>query len=74
MKGFFVMGYKSYKHIMECVFDPDRVIIYQRKDQSKGIWYVRILRKEGGYLIRSCKTKHQAIALNFAKETWKKCI
>jgi len=60
--------------MQECYFDPDKVIIYKRKKQSNDIWYVRILRKEGGYLIRSLKTKQQAIALDRAKETWTKLL
>ena len=68
------MGHKSYENIKECSFDPERVIIYQRKKQKSGIWYVRILRKEGGYLIRSCKTKRQAFAESVAKDIWMKLL
>ena len=42
--------------------DDEKLYLYKRKDQSGNKWYVRILKKEGGYLIKSLKTKNKTIA------------
>jgi len=53
---------KSYKGVKWLTINPDRVMIYQRKKQKNEIWYVRILKEAGGYVVRSLKTKRQAEA------------
>ena len=51
--------------------DDEKIYLYKRKDQSKNIWQIRILKKEGGYLVKSLKTKNKVIAEQKAWQIFK---
>ena len=57
-----------------CFFDPERVVLYKRKDKGD-FWYVRIKRTTGGrYLKRSLKTPDLKEAHKAARKLWEDLI
>jgi hypothetical protein len=58
------------KNVMICPFEPERAIIYQRKDAVTENYYVRLKKIGGGFITRSLKTKSQDFALERARKIY----